>query len=136
MKNSLHSARRAAVFTLILALCLTWGAAAQQTHRRGAPQLSPEKVEAAWTLQVRGVCKELEIPEENIHVITPFVGGGFGGKKSGQQISEAVRLSKITGHPVQLAWTRREEFFYDACWKCYFGFVANRIIVKEKHIQP
>jgi len=56
----------------------------------------------------------LEIPEENVHVITPFVGGGFGGKKSGQQISEAVKLSKISGHPVQLAWTRKEEFFYDA----------------------
>ena len=56
----------------------------------------------------------LKIPEEKVHVITPFVGGGFGGKKSGRQISEAVKLSKITGRPVQLAWTRREEFFYDA----------------------
>ena len=56
----------------------------------------------------------LNIPEENVRVLTPFVGGGFGGKKSGQQISEAVKLSKITGHPVQLAWTRKEEFFYDA----------------------
>ena len=65
--------------------------------------------------RVRGtVAETLEISEENVHVITPFVGGGFGGKKSGQQISEAVKLSKITGHPVQLAWTRREEFFYDA----------------------
>ncbi len=60
------------------------------------------------------VAETLKIREENVHVITPFVGGGFGGKKSGQQISEAVKLSKITGHPVQLAWTRREEFFYDA----------------------
>ena len=60
------------------------------------------------------VAETLDIPEENIHVITPFVGGGFGGKKSGQQISEAVRLSKISGRPVQLAWTRKEEFFYDA----------------------
>jgi len=59
------------------------------------------------------VAETLDIPEEKVHVITPFVGGGFGGKKSGQQISEAVKLSKITGHPVQLAWTRREEFFYD-----------------------
>ena len=62
----------------------------------------------------RTVAETLEIPEEKVRVITPFVGGGFGGKKSGQQISEAVKLSKITGHPVQLAWTRREEFFYDA----------------------
>jgi isoquinoline 1-oxidoreductase len=65
--------------------------------------------------RVRGtVAETLEIPEENVHVITPYVGGGFGGKKSGQQISEAVKLSKITGLPVQLAWTRREEFFFDA----------------------
>jgi len=56
----------------------------------------------------------LNIPEEQVRVITPFVGGGFGGKKSGRQITEAVKLSKISGHPVQLAWTRKEEFFYDA----------------------
>jgi isoquinoline 1-oxidoreductase len=60
------------------------------------------------------VAETLDIPEEKVHVITPFVGGGFGGKKSGQQISEASKLSRITGHPVQLAWTRKEEFFYDA----------------------
>ena len=60
------------------------------------------------------VAETLDIPEEKVHVMTPFVGGGFGGKKSGQQISEAVKLSKITGRPVQLAWTRKEEFFYDA----------------------
>jgi nicotinate dehydrogenase subunit B len=59
------------------------------------------------------VAETLGIQEENVHVMTPFVGGGFGGKKTGQQISEAVKLSKITGNPVQLAWTRREEFFYD-----------------------
>ena len=65
--------------------------------------------------RVRGtVAEALEISEEKVHVMTPFVGGGFGGKKSGPQISEAARLSKITGHPVQLAWTRKEEFFYDA----------------------
>ncbi len=56
----------------------------------------------------------LKVPEEKVRVITPFLGGGFGGKKSGRQISEAVSLSKITGFPVQLAWTRKEEFFYDA----------------------
>ncbi len=60
------------------------------------------------------VADTLQIPEEDVHVITPFVGGGFGGKKSGQQIVEAVKLSKLTGRPVQLAWTRKEEFFYDA----------------------
>lgn len=65
--------------------------------------------------RVRSTAAEtLNIPEENVRVITPFLGGGFGGKKSGRQISEAVSLSKITGRPVQIAWTRKEEFFYDA----------------------
>ncbi len=60
------------------------------------------------------VAETLKIPEEKVYVRVPFVGGGFGGKKSGQQISEAVKLSKISGHPVLLAWSREEEFFYDA----------------------
>jgi hypothetical protein len=46
-------------------------------------------------------------------VITPYVGGGFGGKVPGQQAVEAARLAKITGKPVQVCWTRAEEFFYD-----------------------
>ena len=45
--------------------------------------------------------------------MTPYVGGGFGGKSSGRQSEEAARLAKITGRPVQVAFTRAEEFFYD-----------------------
>ena len=52
-------------------------------------------------------------PPDNVRVITPFVGGGFGGKSSGQQAVEAARLSKATGKPVQVCWTREEEFFFD-----------------------
>ena len=50
---------------------------------------------------------------ENVRVITPFVGCGFGGKNSGRQVAEAARLAKLTGKPVQVAWSRKEEFFYD-----------------------
>ncbi len=61
------------------------------------------------------IAQALGIPLENVRVITPFVGGGFGGKSSaGLQSVEAARLSKIVGKPVQVAWTRAEEFFYDA----------------------
>ena len=60
------------------------------------------------------VAGTLNLPVEKVHVITPFVGGGFGGKKSGLQVEEAARLAQLTGRPVQLAWTRKEEFFYDA----------------------
>ncbi len=49
----------------------------------------------------------------NVRVLTPFVGGGFGGKNPAPQAVEAARLAKITGKPVQVAFTRAEEFFYD-----------------------
>ena len=60
-----------------------------------------------------GIVSTLGIPREKVRVITPFVGGGFGGKTAFQQGIEAVRLAKLTGKPVMLAWTRDEEFFYD-----------------------
>jgi isoquinoline 1-oxidoreductase len=55
----------------------------------------------------------LGIPHENVRVITPFVGGGFGGKSSIPQALEAARLAKLTGKPILVAWTRAEEFFND-----------------------
>jgi len=54
------------------------------------------------------------VPVDNVRVIPPFVGGGFGGKTRNLQVSEAARLAKITGKPVQVAWSREEEFFYDS----------------------
>jgi isoquinoline 1-oxidoreductase len=48
-----------------------------------------------------------------VRVITPFVGGGFGGKSADGQAIEAARLAQITGKPVQVAWSRSEEFFND-----------------------
>jgi isoquinoline 1-oxidoreductase len=57
--------------------------------------------------------RELGLTLENVRVITPFVGGGFGGKAAFRQGLEAARLAKMSGKPVMLAWTREEEFFYD-----------------------
>lgn len=55
----------------------------------------------------------LKLPKEKVRVIVPFVGGGFGGKSAYQQMVEAARLTKLTGKPIMLIWTRKEEFFYD-----------------------
>jgi len=55
----------------------------------------------------------LGFPAQNVRVITPFIGGAFGGKSNNQQALEAVRLAKLTGKPIQVVWTRAEEFFYD-----------------------
>jgi len=59
------------------------------------------------------VAQALGISPKSVQVITPFVGGGFGGKSQNRQVVEAARLSKLTGRPVQVAWSREEEFFYD-----------------------
>ena len=59
------------------------------------------------------LARELGFPLEKVRVITPFLGGGFGGKSPHRQAVEAARLAKITGKPVMVAWDRKEEFFYD-----------------------
>jgi isoquinoline 1-oxidoreductase len=59
------------------------------------------------------IAQVLQFPPENVRVITPFVGGGFGGKYENNQVIEAARLTKLTGKPVQVARSRAEEFFYD-----------------------
>ena len=60
------------------------------------------------------VAEALAIPPENVRIISPFVGGGFGGKTRNLQVVEAAQLTKLTGKPVQVAWSRKEEFFYDS----------------------
>jgi isoquinoline 1-oxidoreductase len=59
------------------------------------------------------VAMVLELPPDGVRVITPFVGGGFGGKTRNLQAVQAARLSKTVGRPVQVAWSRADEFFYD-----------------------
>jgi isoquinoline 1-oxidoreductase len=59
------------------------------------------------------VAQALGMQPENVHVITPYVGGGFGGKSGAPQAVEAARLAKAAGKPVQLVWDRSEEFFFD-----------------------
>ncbi len=60
------------------------------------------------------VADALAIPAKNVRIISPFVGGGFGGKSRNLQVIEAAKLSKITKRPVQVAWSREEEFFFDS----------------------
>lgn len=59
------------------------------------------------------IAAALGLPEDRVRVITPYVGGGFGGKSASRQALEAARLARATGRPVQVAWTRAEELFYD-----------------------
>lgn len=59
------------------------------------------------------IVNELKMTRETVRVITPFLGGGFGGKAAYQQGVEAAKIARLAGKPVMLVWTREEEFFYD-----------------------
>jgi CO/xanthine dehydrogenase Mo-binding subunit len=60
---------------------------------------------------VRGeLASALQMPEEQIRVLVPDAGSGYGGKHSGECAVEAARIAKIVGKPVKLIWTREEEF--------------------------
>ena len=52
---------------------------------------------------------ELGIDEEQVRVIAPTAGGGFGGKHSGEVAVEAARLARASGRPVKVRWSREEE---------------------------
>ena len=56
------------------------------------------------------VAAALDLDEENVRVIVPPTGGGFGGKHAGGVATEAAMLAREIGGPVRVGWTRREEF--------------------------
>ncbi|KPK36166.1 MAG: hypothetical protein AMJ65_16595, partial [Phycisphaerae bacterium SG8_4] len=89
--------------------------------------------QAPFGLQ-RALTQDLDMPAENVRVIAPFVGGGFGGKLDNLQATQVVKIAKIAGKPVQLVWSRADEFFYDtfrpaAAVKIKSGFDADGKIV-------
>ncbi|MCP4151862.1 MAG: molybdopterin-dependent oxidoreductase, partial [bacterium] len=52
----------------------------------------------------------LGIPHKDIRVISPYTGGGFGGKAGISMEALTVACQKVPGHPVKLRWSREEEF--------------------------
>ena len=56
------------------------------------------------------LARALGIPADRVRVIVPDMGGGFGGKHTGEAAEEAARLAKAAGRPVAVHWTRAEEF--------------------------
>jgi CO/xanthine dehydrogenase Mo-binding subunit len=53
----------------------------------------------------------LDIPHGNLRVVSPYVGGGFGGKAGiSMEVCAVVMARAVQGHPVKLRMTREEEF--------------------------
>lgn len=79
------------------------------------------------------VAQALGLPAQQVRVITPYVGGGFGGKSGGPQAVTAAKLARLAGAPVLVHWDRAEEFFQDtfrpaAVIKLKAGFTKDGLI--------
>ena len=69
--------------------------------------LSSQMVENA----VKTISKTFMIPKENVRVITPYVGGGFGSKlQAREHATLGIMASKLVGRPVQITVTRQQMF--------------------------
>ena len=51
-----------------------------------------------------------QLAAQNVRVIVPDTGSAYGGKHTGDAALEAARLARAAGRPVQVVWTREEEF--------------------------
>jgi isoquinoline 1-oxidoreductase beta subunit len=55
------------------------------------------------------VAAELGIPKESVICHVPLLGGGFGRKSKPDYAAEAAILSKATGRPVKVVWSREDD---------------------------
>ena len=56
------------------------------------------------------VSEGLGIPPEDVRIVVPFTGAGFGGKHGGPVAMAVTRLARAAGAPVLLTYSREEEF--------------------------
>jgi len=56
------------------------------------------------------LAEQLGLRQEDVRVIVPDTGSGYGGKHTGEAALEAARIARTAGRPVKLVWTREEEF--------------------------
>lgn len=53
------------------------------------------------------------LPPSWVDVHTTFIGGGFGRRLESDMVEDAVELSKTTGVPVQVVWSREDDLRHD-----------------------
>ena len=78
-----------------------------------APTQNPQAVQDI-------VAKELGIAKEDVICNVTLLGGGFGRKSKPDYVAEAAVLSKKTGKPVKVVWTREDDIKFD-----YYNAVAS-----------
>jgi isoquinoline 1-oxidoreductase beta subunit len=91
-----------------------------------------------WAQDV--IAKVSGLAKEKINVHTTLMGGGFGRRYMGDFVMEAAQISKVTGKPVMVLWTReddmRHDFYRPASYHHFSGALnANGTIEAWKHFQ-
>jgi isoquinoline 1-oxidoreductase beta subunit len=71
-----------------------------------APTQDPQNARAA-------VAQALGLREEDVWVNVTFIGGGFGRRVQPDFVVEAALISRHTGTPTKLTWTREEDMRHD-----------------------
>ena len=81
-----------------------------------------------------------KLPREKVIVNTTLMGGGFGRRYMGDFVMEAAQISKVTGKPVQVLWTREDDMQHDfyrpaSYHKLSGGVDAQGNLAAWKHFQ-
>ena len=71
-----------------------------------APTQSPQDV-------LRAVSMEVDLPQDQITVYVPLIGGGFGRRLQTDYAVEAAQVSLAMNAPVQVLWTRDDDLQHD-----------------------
>ena len=56
------------------------------------------------------MAQTLQIPEANVRIVVPLLGGGFGAKCDLHFEAQVAALARAAKRPVKLVFSRREEF--------------------------
>ncbi|HXT26840.1 MAG TPA: xanthine dehydrogenase family protein molybdopterin-binding subunit [Candidatus Eisenbacteria bacterium] len=91
-----------------------------------------------WAQEIiAGVSK---LPKDKIKVNTTLMGGGFGRRYMADFVMEAAQISKQTGKPVMVLWTREDDmqhdFYRPASYHRFAGAIDNQGNISAwKHFQ-
>lgn len=65
------------------------------------------------SLAARAVARALDIDVNDVVIHPTLIGGGFGRKVEGDACAQVALIARAAGRPVQLIWSREEDFGHD-----------------------